>query len=222
MHGVIKEAVRKLRQEGMTYSEIVKILNVSIPRSTLSYWCKGLEISESAQEKFKQSVNRLLIRAREKAQSVKKEQRQAKVKLITEENADLLELLKNGRVAKLSLSILYLAEGSKNRAGTLTFCNSDAGIIKLFLTLLRCRYSTEAHRFRCTVQCRADQDNSALQLYWSGITQIPLDQFYKTLVDPRTVGKPTLKSNYMGVCRIDYFSADVYHELTIIPKIITE
>ena len=37
--------------------------------------------------------------------------------------------------------------------------------------------------------------------------------FYKPLVDPRTKGKPTKKSNYRGVLKVDYFSTRVQLEL---------
>jgi len=42
-----------------------------------------------------------------------------------------------------------------------------------------------------------------LMLYWceggGGVTNISLEQFYKPLVDPRTVGKPSKESSYTRI-----------------------
>jgi len=66
----------------------------------------------------------------------------------------------------------------------------------------------------------ADQNIKKLEKFWSQVTKISLSQFYKARIDPRTIGKPSKKPNYKGVCRIDYFSADLFIELMQIPKII--
>ena len=100
------------------------------------------------------------------------------------------------------------------------FGNSDPFIINLFLHLLRYCYNIDESKFRCTVQCRADQDTNRLENFWCRITKIPLVQFYKTRIDPRTIGKPSKKQNYKGVCRIDYFSAELFIEIKLVAEII--
>ena len=84
------------------------------------------------------------------------------------------------------------------------------------MKLLRQCYDIDEKNFRCTLQCRADQDIIGLQEFWSKVTKIPLPQFYKSQIDPRTIGRPSKKFDYKRVCRIDYFSSYVYNELTII------
>src|SRR6185503_10293099 len=113
--------------------------------------------------------------------------------------------------AKIALTMLYLGEGTKNpKRGGLVFANSDPYIIKLFLKLLRQCYDINPLQLHCTVQCRIDQDEARLAQFWSGITDIPLKQFYKAQKDPRTAGKPLKNLDYKGVCRIDYLSAIVF------------
>lgn len=122
-------------------------------------------------------------------------------------------MLENRNIAKISLSLLFLTEGSKRKKGSLVFCNSDPEVIELFLRLLRFCYSIHEEKFRCTVQCRADQDVKRLEKFWSQKTSIAIRQFSKAQVDKRTVGKPTKKFEYMGVCRIVYYSAAVFNDL---------
>ena len=70
--------------------------------------------------------------------------------------------------------------------------------------------------------CRADQDTEMLESYWENITKIPRNQFYKTRVDPRTASKPSRKAGYKRVCRIDYFSAEIYHDIMTLTQIIAQ
>ena len=95
-------------------------------------------------------------------------------------------------------------------------------VIQLFLNLLRYCYDIDETKFRCTLQCRADQDIKKLEKFWSQITRIPLSQFYKARIDPRTNGRPSRNLDYKGVCRIDYFSADIFMELKQIVAVIFE
>ncbi|MFH1404822.1 MAG: hypothetical protein ABIH21_01835 [Patescibacteria group bacterium] len=124
---------------------------------------------------------------------------------------------------QIQLAMLYFGEGTKNRKrGCLTIGNSDPQLIKHFLHLLRTCYMLDESKFRCTVQCRADQNSDLLTIFWSEQTNIPLTQFYKTQVDKRTIGKPTKKLNYKGVCRIDYFNSNIFHEMISCYQILSQ
>ncbi|HLD21589.1 MAG TPA: hypothetical protein VJB65_01705 [Patescibacteria group bacterium] len=123
-------------------------------------------------------------------------------------------MLKEEIHAKIALAMLYLGEGTKCQGRcTITFGNSNPIIIRLFLALLRKCYPIDESKFRCTIQCRADQNIENLTHYWTSVTNIPLHQFYKSRIDKRTIGKITMKPKYNGVCRIDYFSSAIYLDL---------
>lgn len=141
-------------------------------------------------------------------------------RLLTHQNRLLPNLLRNRNVAKLVLVSLFLGEGSKNTHGSLVFGNSNPKIISLFLKLLRFCYVVDENKFRCTLQCRADQKIDLLNKFWSKITKIPLKQFYAARIDPRSIGKMSHKKDYRGVCRIDYFSANIFNELTVIANML--
>ena len=136
-------------------------------------------------------------------------------------NKPLENLLENKEISKIVLATLYLGEGTKNKRSALVFGNSDPEIIKLFLQLLRRVFNIDEKKFRCTLQGREDQDIKTLELFWSGITKIPLNQFYGSRIDPRSKGKASKKHDYKGVCRIDYLSANVFHEIMAVCSVIT-
>ncbi len=216
----LKEKVKGLRKKGKTYSEIQKILKVSIPKSTLSYWCSNVKLPKEYHKRIQKIIINNAQKGRIIALIVNKVKREKYLISVANRNKHLAIILKNKDTAKIALAMLYLGEGSKTKKGGLEFGNSDPFIVDLFLYLLRYCYKIDSKKFRCTLQCRADQDIKKLEKFWFGVTKIPLSQFYKVRIDPRSIGKPTKKLDYKGVCRINYFSADIFIELMQIPKII--
>ncbi len=211
-----------LRKQGKTYSEISKLIP-KVSKSTLSYWLRGLELSFKEKERLTQNVNKKLIKARTESILVQKKKRAKYFQNISNENKDFVNMLSNDkRVAKLVLAALYLGEGSKSMRGCLRLGNSDPGIIRLFLKLLRSCYAIDESKFRVTVLCRADQDTKALANFWARTSDIKKGQFYKTRIDPRTMGKVSRKLDYKGVCVIDYFSASIFHDLLVLGQMMSE
>lgn len=217
-----KEKVISLRKQGLTYGEIKESLKIKIPKSTLSSWCSSVVLSSGQKKTIKKKMKKNLSMARQKALYVLKEKRKKYFENIVKNNQHLSEYFKNRDVSKIILSILYLAEGGKSEKGSIMFGNSDPLIIKLFLKLLRNSYKIDEDKFRCTLQCRSDQDINKLEKYWSSTSGIKLRQFYKARVDKRSIGKTTKKINYKGVCRINYFDANIFHEIMTINKILTK
>lgn len=213
----IKEQAIELRKKGLTYPEISKKLG-GVPKTTLSTWLSRLMLKKEAlmiidtkkKSKFRENIVR--------ATSKRKINREVYFELLREKNKKVSKLAQDQMVCKVALAMLYLGEGGKG-GGAVYFGNSDKNIIQTFLALLRFTYPVDETKFRVTVQCRADQDIRSLEIYWKEITKIPSNQFYGTRIDPRTVGTPSKKKEYKGVCRIDYFSADVFNELSVIANL---
>lgn len=218
----IKEKVIKLRKQGKTYSEIWQNLGKFIPKSTLSYWCKMVKMPAYYNFKIERLNKKNIARAQKVAWSINKEKREKFLQEIDNNNKDIPSLLNNKKISKIGLAMLYLGEGSKTMRGSVMFGNSDPLIIKLFMKFLRHCYAIDEKKLRGTLQCRADQNIKKLEIFWSKITRIPLSQFYKARIDPRTIGKPSKKLDYKGVCRIDYFSAITDLELKRLAKSIDE
>jgi hypothetical protein len=119
--------------------------------------------------------------------------------------------------------MLYLCEGSKYPTTTqIKFGSSHSNMIRLFISLLRECFELDESKFRGRVQCRADQDTKKLEKYWSNLSHIPLNKFYKTWADSRTIGKPTRKKDYMGVFVINYFDTDIQLELQFLGEYLGE
>lgn len=209
-----------LRKRGKMYSEIQKILNEKVPKSTLSLWFKEVKFSNAQNEALKKRIENKLIESRAISLKNKREKKEIYLKEVEKRNIHLKNSIKDKNVAKIAIAMLYLGEGTK-RGPCIVFGNSNPEIIGLFMRLLRYCYNINENKLRCTLQCRADQNIKKLEIFWSEITKIPLNLFYKAQIDPRSIGKKSNKSNYKGVCRIDYFSSDVFNEIKKIGEILS-
>ena len=219
---LIRQRAVLLRKQGRTYGEIVHILG-NIPKGTLSSWLGDVHISLRGQRRRHRAVDRQLRHARQRAILVKTESRREYFDVLKVKNMHLMMHTENKNVAKLLLAMLYAAEGAKGKnTASLVFGNSDPRIIRIFLMLLRACYQLDERKFRCTVQCRADMHPKTLERFWARVTKIPRQQFYATSIDPRTIGKKSNKPAYKGVCRVQYFSAELFHNLMIIFELIAE
>ena len=142
-----------------------------------------------------------------------KEQLRLRLDKLRLKNIDLIQHI-NLTVGKIILAVLYWCEGNKYPGSRgLRFGNSDPKMIKLFLALLRGCYPINDAKFRLTIQCRSDQNLTALTNFWEGITQIPIKNHYQPRIDKRSTGKITQKMGYKGVCVIDYFDTNLQCEL---------
>ncbi len=216
-----KDFARSLRRQGHTFVEIQKRLGICIPKPTLVHWFKSIKLTSAQKAKIVSKNLQHLYTARARSVEARSERKSEYLAKLEQKHLPLASLLVEPSVAHIMLGCLYLAEGSKNSSGKLTFGNSDPRIIALYLKLLRASYILDESKFRCTLQARADQDIASLENFWHKLTGIPRKQFYKARIDPRSIGKATLKRDYKGVCRIDYFSAELFNEITSIGIVLT-
>ncbi|MEI8232553.1 MAG: hypothetical protein WCG44_02300 [bacterium] len=206
-------AAKDLRARGYTYREICSYLNEKIPKSTLNGWIRDIPTPPWYQEKISKLSQTNIKRIHELAAVKNKSILEQRLREIRSRNVSLINIV-DRPVAKLILSTLYWCEGNKYPSSKyLKFGNSDPKMISLFITLLRLCYELDESKFRMTVQCRADQDQTMLSKYWKEITGIPSSQHYNPRIDSRSIGKPTQKLNYHGVCVIDFFDSDLQCEL---------
>lgn len=217
----IIEETRRLRSLGQTYGEIRKSLNLQVPKSTLSEWCKNTPLPKDYVDRIAKLNIINLHKGRTIAIGINRIKREEYFGQVNKTNEPIALVIDNTQTAKIALAMLCLGEASKSGNGSgFYFGNSNPKIIILFLQLMKRCFDFKLDKVRCTVQCRADQNISALEEFWMAITKIPRAQFYKAQVDPRTIGKITKKLDYKGVLRVDYFDSKVRHELESLANLI--
>lgn len=216
----IRKKACVLRENGRSLGEINR--EMKIPKNTLSGWVKHIKLSEEQNERIRQKIINSGIIGRPlavKANLQKIEKWQMGIREKVQHYGQLAT--KYPEIGKLICGLLYLCEGAKYPSSRyMYFGNSDPDIISAFVSLLRKHFNIDEAKLRFSVSHRWDQDYNELKRYWSKITNIPILNASNARPDRRTKGKPTLRKEYMGICRIFYCSTSLQFELQSIGEII--
>lgn len=98
--------------------------------------------------------------------------------------------------------MLYWAEGCKGRV-TVKFANSDPDMVKLFLPFLREICGIWENRLKLLVHMYPDHDERHLIAFWSHVTKVPKENFYKSFVHEGKKGTYKKKSEH-GTITVNY------------------
>jgi len=212
---VIDSAV-KLRKGGRSLAEISRIIGIS--KNTAYHWVSAITLTRSQKDRLLRKEIRCGKRGLRKAHKIK-QAKKLKWKQGLASRMKQYEGIVNKKsvFAKLLCGVLYLCEGAKYPSSKqMIFGNTNPRMIKTFLCLLRNNFVIDEKKIRCRIMHRYDQNGKQLDKYWSHITQIPVQQFYRNYKDRRTKGTITKKSDYKGVCAVQYNSVDLQYELQLI------
>ena len=215
----LRSKVKALRSKGLTFSEILSELNASIPKSTMSSWCKDVALPKDYQDKINLLRKNNSAAAREKAVLRNKQILQNR---LSRAECTAKEKIEAGDIFFLALVFLYWGEGGKwpARSGLL-LGTSDHGMLTTYISLLQKCYSIDPKTMKARLNLRADQDESIIKKFWSEKLGFIEDQFYETAIDKRTVGNKSKRQDYPGVCTITCKGADIQLELQAAADIIS-
>ncbi len=169
--------VVQLRREGKSYREIASALDVS--KSSVSDWCKGLELPLLAQKiinkKIKQNKSVFKFYNKRKHCIV-----QAENKKIRKESAGQIFPLSEYELL-LIRTALYWAEGYKRQdqisSPRVGFVNSDPDMIKVFLCFLKKVLRVPNEKIKVSIRIHPNVSKESAINFWSKITAIPKDRF---------------------------------------------
>lgn len=179
----LKIKAQKLRKAGNSYSMIGEQLRIS--KSTLSNWLNNIEFFPN------QEVIKRVGQAKLKSALFKQ-----KAKLADIESGKKEAIKDIGALSARDLFILgiglYLGEGSK-AIEEVKIANSDPEIIKLAIKWLTDSFNLNVKNFKITLHDYPDNDVEESKVFWSKQTQIPIEQFSKTVLDRRVNKSATNK-----------------------------
>lgn len=211
----IKEKAVYLREKGYSIKEIAKILKISL--STSSIWLRNLELNKKA---IKRLERRKLLGYYKLAKTWDKKRKEN-----NEKNLKFATEIINNHVFTNDLLIIYAAllfwcEGSKCEPSTLKFTNSDPKLIFTFLQLIRKSSDIQEFKFRVRLHLHDYHDENEQKLFWSKLTNIPLEQFTKVYLKPHT--KKRERPDYQGCATIIYNDVNVLRKLKSVFQLFSE
>lgn len=211
----LRARARELRAAGWTYPQIAAELGVS--KSSCSLWLRDMKPPPTPEEQKRFKSERAYAMWRglwKKKLALREAERTAQKLAAAYEIGPIRE-----RDLLIAGTVLYWAEGSKSkpwrRSERVVFVNSDADLVRLYLTWLRTVGVTE-DRLRLYVQIHESADVPAAVRFWADVTGIPEERFGKTTLkrhNPKTVRK-NVGDTYHGCLSIRVLKgAELYRRI---------
>ena len=203
---VDKNIATKLRKLGRSYGEILK--RVPVSKSTLSVWLRNIELTD------KQKTVLLLGRQRARYAGAKARQQQRitrSTQIVEQSKKEIDHLYK--KPLFVSGLMLYWAEGDKSDTlEHVKFTNSDPALIQLMMRWFREICAVPKEKFRITIHIHTLHCRPQIEKYWSNITNVPLNQFYKTQIKPTSL-RQRRNVLYDGTCAIIVHNRDLFRKI---------
>ena len=189
----------KLRQQGFSYKEILRKVDVS--KSTLSLWLRNIGVAKRHQQAF--TLKRKL--AQQKAQEACRNIR------ITRET-EIIQTAKKEitNVSKRELWLigiaLYWAEGAKQKAHNVSqkvsFNNSDPQMVLLFNKWLKEACLRKKSELTYSIYIHKTANKERARKFWEDLLGTKIEKMYFKSHNPKTNRKNT-DVQYFGLLRID-------------------
>ena len=180
-----KELVRDLRKQGLSYKELRQKTPFNISKSTVSEWCKDIELTEPQKDRLQKLLKEGSYRGRLLGSKTTQIRRANEVREIKEKaRLEINSLTENE--FKIAGLMLYWAEGNKkNHAGV---CNSDPELIRFMMKWLRTVCGVPEEKFKLYLNIHFGQDEDKIKEFWSNVIGLPVSRFGKSYVKKEGTG----------------------------------
>lgn len=198
-----KEKAIKLRKQGHSYSDILKV--VPVAKSTLSTWLRDVGLSKPQQQRLTAKK----LAAAKRGGAVRKKMRIDTTTEIVNRSKKQIGVISRRELFLIGV-VLYWAEGTKEKEGTpgsgIQFTNSDPKMLRIFLLWLRsvCKIDEEKIHFQVYLHETNNSRVREVVEYWSkslNVTEDRLSKVYykrnKILTNRKNTGE-----YYFGLVRI--------------------
>lgn len=195
---LLRDKARVLRSRGASLNEITHRLKV--PKSTVRYWCRDIELSDAQQQQIfhKQKLGGI------KAAELMRRQRLLRTRQLVNQGKKEIGRL-SPRELLLIGAALYWAEGYRKGDGEFGFTNSDPSMVKFMVRWLKeaCGVQKDRIHLRLCLNAAHRPRVDEIEKFWAEVTRIPRSQFSKpTLIRARHKKQYLNPSAYFGMLRI--------------------
>jgi transcriptional regulator with XRE-family HTH domain len=195
----------KLRKNGLSYSEILKKMDVS--KSTLSVWLREIELTN---EQKNQLLNKM-DKSRYEVAKRKVADRKKRTEEIVRNAKKEVSIFCKEPLFFVGLA-LYWAEGAKNPTEKVKFANSDERMILLMMKWFRKVCKVPEKKFKIHIHMHTLHIRKDIITYWSELTRVPESQFYRPYIKKTSLGQ---RRNilYNGTCSIMVHDKNLFRRI---------
>jgi hypothetical protein len=187
----LKYKAQKMRELGKSYREIMQVLHLS--KSTTSDWCKNITLTQDQINKLYSAKKQGALKGSIIAAQRKIDQRIIRTKQLFDIGTLEIGTL-NKRERFISGISFYAAEGTKIDKGC-CFSNSDPLIIKFMVNWFMEFGNVDTGKFRGAIWLHEGLNENNAKKYWSKLTNIPLEHFYKTYIAINKINSKKIRKN---------------------------
>jgi hypothetical protein len=172
-----RDRARILRSRGYSINQIIDETGYS--KASISVWVRDIKLTAEQKQ---------VISGRGRSFDSIEKRRASRLNNEISKRRRAIEIAKNdySELSKDQLKlvgiILYLGEGAKTKRNTVCIANSDPAVIKIALRFFREVCEVPEEKFRIQIHTHSHSDVVKVEKYWSKVTGIPRNHFYKTYI----------------------------------------
>lgn len=179
-----KEQARLLREGGMSLNEIVHEVGVS--KASVSLWVRDIKLSDKQKKKL--SAHGRSIESVEKRRINRITNTLARHQKVIDAAKENIPTLSKHELLLVGTA-LYWGEGGKTNRGMARISNADPKVIQFMMRFFKEICGVPPKKFRGHVHTFSHLNAENAEKYWSRVSGIPRQQFYKTYSKPSVASK---------------------------------
>lgn len=210
-----KQKAIKLRQKGLSYSQIKEKLGIN--KSTLSGWLYDMPLSEERIKELRDFSPQRIERYR----NTMREKKDARLKEVYKKVSEDIGKFSNREIFLLGL-FLYWGEGTKNANSSTQLTNTNPAMIKFFIKWLEL-LDVDKKDLKVKLHLYADMNIKESIAFWSKELKIPVSQFKKPYIKKTLLKSITYKSGFgKGTCCVIFGGRNLWEYITMGLKYISK
>jgi len=209
-----REKAIRLRKKEMSYSQIKEALGIS--KSTLHYWLKDYPLSKKRIRELQGDSERRIENFRE----TMRKKRESRLLSFYEEQKKIIFPMSKRDLFIAGL-FLYLGEGTKTTASTVSVSNTNPSVLLLFIQWLVKCFDVPHDKIKARLHLYKDMNVYRETLYWSRILDVPAYRFNKPYVKSSRTTDITYHREFThGTCNVIFENARILERILMSLKAI--
>ena len=211
-----REKAIGLRKQGMSYSQIKKILKIH--KSTLSMWLRKFPLSK---ERIRELRDKSEIRIEKFRETMRRKKEQRLGLCYTEQKKLLLPMDK--RDIFIAGLFLYWGEGTKSHIAELAMANTDPSIIKFFIKWLSQCFDISKETLKVQLHLYQDMDVEKELFFWARTLCLSTQQFIKPYIKQSFLKDINHKGGFgHGTCSVKIGNARLSEKVLMAIKVMAD
>lgn len=204
----------ELRKQDMSYSQIKEALGIS--KSTLHYWLKDYPLSKERIRELQGNSERRIENFRE----TMRKKRESRLLSFYEEQKKIIFPMSKRDLFIAGL-FLYLGEGTKTTASTISVSNTNPSVLLLFIQWLVTCFDVPHEKLKVRLHLYQDMNVRKETLYWSRVLGVPAHRFNKPYVKSSKTTDITYHREFThGTCNVIFENARILERILMSLKVI--